>query len=210
MAHVAAIHAGLRAAKKNGNYGKDRLKVAEEQKNFWDNIQRQAERNKMVNEILKKYDVTHDKALNKDELACLLQDLNGGEKPTEEEVLWVLKTADRQDHQENGMINRDEIPLALEVWDSYERAKPFIKKMFDKYDTNHSGKLEMGQLKAMLTDLNDGHAPEDEEVKMVMDLADGEVSKKTGGVNKTELQGAITIWYMHVDEEASKSKCCVQ
>eukprot|EP00287_Rhodomonas_sp_CCMP768_P003823 CAMPEP_0196717410 /NCGR_PEP_ID=MMETSP1091-20130531/778_1 /TAXON_ID=302021 /ORGANISM="Rhodomonas sp., Strain CCMP768" /LENGTH=209 /DNA_ID=CAMNT_0042057725 /DNA_START=13 /DNA_END=645 /DNA_ORIENTATION=+ len=209
MAHVAAVHAGLRAARKN-HASQQRKEFYDQQKNFWDNIQKQAEMNQMINDILRKYDVTHNKALNKDELASLLQDLSKGEKPTEEEVLWVLRTADREDNSINDMINRDEIPAALDLWNSYEKAKPFINKMFDKYDTNHSNKLEFGQLKRMLTDLNDGHEPHDEEVKMVLDMADGEVAQKTGGINRTELQGAMTIWYMHVDEQASKSKCCVQ
>lgn len=102
------------------------------------------------------------------------QDLSKGEKPTDEEVMWVLRTADREDNVScrfssrsfpiggrktdqiftpmlmtllvqviNDKVNRSEIPAALDIWNSYEKAKPFINKMFDKYDTNKSGKLEV-------------------------------------------------------------------
>eukprot|EP00960_Hanusia_phi_P010766 315949-Hanusia_phi.AAC.1 len=61
-----------------------------------------------------------------------------------------------------------QIMIALDVWRHYEKTKPEIEA---KYDTNNSGMLEFDQvnengvLKNLLTDLNDGVAPPDEEVR---------------------------------------------
>jgi Ca2+-binding EF-hand superfamily protein len=37
------------------------------------------------------------------------------------------------------------------VWKNYLDNKDFIEENFAKYDTNHSGKLELDQLKLLLT-----------------------------------------------------------
>ena len=39
----------------------------------------------------------------------------------------------------------------------------------------------------------------------MMNEADGAAGSKTGGVNKTELMGAISLWYGYVEEQ---QKCC--
>eukprot|EP00293_Proteomonas_sulcata_P015937 CAMPEP_0184297530 /NCGR_PEP_ID=MMETSP1049-20130417/8424_1 /TAXON_ID=77928 /ORGANISM="Proteomonas sulcata, Strain CCMP704" /LENGTH=207 /DNA_ID=CAMNT_0026607301 /DNA_START=55 /DNA_END=678 /DNA_ORIENTATION=+ len=204
MAHVAAVYAGVKNGRRAKNYGKKREKSYEEQTKFWEEIKNQAK----INDLMKKYDKTREGNLNKAELAALLQDMNSGEKPTDEEVTWVLKTADKLDNQENGRINRDEILKAVDLWHQYEKIKPEIESLFLKYDTNHSGKLEPPQLKALLTDLNEGVEPEEDEVKMVMSMCDGQVATPTGGINKTELKGAITLWYHHLDKKSSMCAGC--
>ena len=50
------------------------------------------------------------------------------------------------------------------------------------------------------------HVCFDAQVQMVMDEADGIAGAKTGGVNKTELTGAISLWYGYTEEHG---KCCV-
>ena len=91
-------------------------------------------------------------------------------------------------------------------WKGYLACKDDIEQKMAKYDTNQSGKLETNQLKMMLTDLNDGRPPTDEEVQMVMEEADGKVLQSTGGVNKTELNFAISVWYCYVEDQ--RSACC--
>ena len=61
------------------------------------------------------------------------------------------------------------------MWKRYLDSKPEIDEIFDKFDVNKSGKLEADQLKAFLTELNDGIAPSDDEVKWVLESADGAV-----------------------------------
>ena len=49
-----------------------------------------------------------------------------------------------------------ELEAAISVWKRYLDSKPEIDEIFDKFDVNKSGKLEADQLKAFLTELNDG------------------------------------------------------
>jgi len=44
-----------------------------------------------------------------------------------------------------------------------------------RYDTNRSGQLERNQLMCLLTELNNGVHPSEEEVDMIMNQADGYV-----------------------------------
>ncbi len=61
-------------------------------------------------------------------------------------------------HKKNA-IDASELEFALDLWHSYVTNKSKIEEIFDKYDTNHSNKLEFDQLTRYLTDLNEGHAP---------------------------------------------------
>ena len=143
---------------------------------------------------MRRYDKDGDHKISRSELAVFMQDLAGGEAPTEEECEYVLKVADASDKVINGFVNRNEIEVAVQIWKNHLSNKQDIEETFAKYDINHDNKLEHDELKALLTDLNDGHPVSDEEVKAVMNEADGShgAVEKTGGINKTELMGKIT------------------
>ena len=180
-----------------------RHKQAEEQRAFWAEIEKQ---NK-IKAIIKKYDKQGNGKLDAKELGAMLQDLAPDHAvPTDEETSFVLTVADSSDNKIDGYIGKNELEVAIQVWKNYISNKPDIEDKFAKYDTNKSGKLEFGQLKALLTDLNAGKPPRDDEVQFVMDEADGIAGSKTGGVNKTELTGAISLWYGYTEEHG---KCCV-
>ena len=137
---------------------------AEKHQNFWAELERQ---NKIA-AIIKKYDKAGNGKLDIMELSMMLQDLAGGEAPTEEECSWVLNVADHSDKKIDGYIGKEELEVAINVWKNYLNSKPEIEEKFAKYDINHSGKLEIDQLKALLTDLNDGKPPPDAEVLLVV------------------------------------------
>jgi len=105
------------------------------------------------------------------------------------------------------MISKNELEAAILIWKNYLENKTFIEEKMAKYDTNHSGKLELDQLKALLTDLNDGKPIKDDEARAVMEEADGVAGNKTGGVNKMELMGAISVWYGYVEDH--QKSCCL-
>ncbi|EKX46982.1 hypothetical protein GUITHDRAFT_137946 [Guillardia theta CCMP2712] len=154
-----------------------------------------------------KYDVTKDNKLDKVELGNLLQDLSGGEKPTNEEIEWILITSDRSDNKIDNAVGLNEIEYAVDLWKSYIGVKPEFDKIFNQYDKDHTGQLNFDELKSLLKDLNSGIEPTDQEVQMVMDMADGAVLNKSGGISRTELQGAIAIWYSYT-EDSKKKGCC--
>eukprot|EP00287_Rhodomonas_sp_CCMP768_P007945 CAMPEP_0196736282 /NCGR_PEP_ID=MMETSP1091-20130531/14401_1 /TAXON_ID=302021 /ORGANISM="Rhodomonas sp., Strain CCMP768" /LENGTH=214 /DNA_ID=CAMNT_0042079993 /DNA_START=98 /DNA_END=742 /DNA_ORIENTATION=+ len=197
-----ALHAGVKAhPKASPKAGPKRKKALMARGVFWKEIQRE----KKLDQLMEKYDESKTGNLLKEELANLLQDAAQGRKPTDEEVNFVLwsTTTGKTDR-----VSKQDIPKALDLWSDYERNLPEVEEKFDKYDANKSGKLERNQLKALLTDLDEGLAPSDDEVDWVMKTADGAVEgvDPTGGINKTELMLAVSLWYTHVED---KSSCCV-
>jgi|EP00802_Teleaulax_amphioxeia_P022734 Ca2+-binding EF-hand superfamily protein len=205
VGNAAAIIAMRRARERQNNAGpsknaaKKRAQAAREQEIHW----RKVEKEKMVANAIARYDKSGNGKLDRAELSGLLQQLAGGEAPTAEECGYVLRMADATD---DGLIGADELERAIKIWKGYLACKDDIEQKMAKYDTNQSGKLETNQLKMMLTDLNDGRPPTDEEVQMVMEEADGKVLQSTGGVNKTELNFAISVWYCYVEDQ--RSACC--
>jgi len=196
-----ALHAGLKAAKKSENPGPKRQQALWDRSVFWKQIQRE----KKLEALMHKYDVTKTGNLTKEELGDLLQDAAKGRRPTEEElnfVLWTTHPKTGDDANRGDRITKNEIATALDVWRTWEQTLPEVEPLMAKYDVNHSGKLEFEQLKNMLTDLNEGRALPDEEVEWVMKAADGMVQgvAPSGGINITELKGAIALWMTHVEE----------
>jgi len=83
----------------------------------------------------------------------------------------------------------------------------FIDAVYNKYDINKDGELATSELKKLLTDLNDGHAPTDEEVEEMVEHAD---RNSDGTVNRQEFMSVIRAWYLMEGEkeERNKPKCC--
>ena len=76
--------------------------------------------------------------------------------PSEEEIWLILAAAGK--HKKN-CIDASEIQFALDLWHSYLSNRDKINAVFEKYDTNHTERLEVPKLTNYLTDLNDGHPP---------------------------------------------------
>eukprot|EP00281_Chroomonas_sp_CCMP1168_P023599 CAMPEP_0206231934 /NCGR_PEP_ID=MMETSP0047_2-20121206/11118_1 /ASSEMBLY_ACC=CAM_ASM_000192 /TAXON_ID=195065 /ORGANISM="Chroomonas mesostigmatica_cf, Strain CCMP1168" /LENGTH=214 /DNA_ID=CAMNT_0053655579 /DNA_START=88 /DNA_END=732 /DNA_ORIENTATION=+ len=204
------------AVRNNRNRGKPpvnlkergrRQAAYEEQERFWADLENHAKMKKM----LQKYDKSKTNTLNKDEVGDMLQDLNKGVRPTDEEITWVLHVADSQNMDLDNELDVNEIEHAIDAWHSYTSNANMIKDVFNRYDINNSGQLEKPQLKAFLTELNEGVHPTDQEVDAIMREADGQVVLPSGGINKTELMFAISLWYTHTEstKKCLLSKKCV-
>lgn len=148
---------------------------------------------------MKQYDSSKTGKLSKAELAALLKDQAGGVEPSTEELDFVLHTADASDGRINDHVNLHELDAALQCWLAIRQNKGEVEKYFQKYDWDKSDKLDRAQMQALLTDLNEGHPLDEEELDWIME-ADGLVSDKTGGINRTELMHALALWYSHVEE----------
>eukprot|EP01052_Picozoa_sp_SAG31_P018302 SAG31_NODE_1292_length_8967_cov_2.998985_3_plen_207_part_00 len=75
-----------------------------------------------------------------------------------------------------------------------------LEGLFDEYDTNHSGELDHPEVKKLLTNANEGAAPSDEEVAMVIKMADREGSGTlcaSRAVRVVVLEGLLlqTVWF---------------
>ncbi len=125
--------------------------------------------------MLDKYDVDRSGSLDEDELTQLLAHYDNGVKsdwneyhtgmvlqdigsvtPTKEEISWLMKAGAK--HKQN-RIDASEIGFILDLWHSYVMNRAKIEAVFDKFDTDHSLKLESEELMGYLTELNEGHAP---------------------------------------------------
>jgi len=175
---AAAAAAGQRAAAKRHEAAKKRKQ--EELK---------------IMQMMAQYDKSNDGTLDKTELGDLLQDVNEGVRPSDEEIQWVLQVADRQDGNATGSLSLSEVQVAINTWRAYKENKEQIDQVFEKYDTDRSGKLEFADLKRMLTDLNEGNEPPDSEVMHVLKKADSKDGEEDGAVSRMEVVYAVAIWY---------------
>jgi Ca2+-binding EF-hand superfamily protein len=123
-----------------------------------------------------------------------------GRKPSETEVDFVMKIADRNG---DGCIDTKELSNALVCWKKYTEQREQLESALKKYDTSGNGKLEKEELKAYLTELNEGIVPNDEEVDWVMSEADFlGLDGPDGAITVNELIMATMSWYWH--EAAAK------
>ena len=113
--------------------------------------------------MIKQYDEDKSGNLNAAELAKCIKTYSDNrqwtaapENPTEEEINLILQAAGKR---KKNSVDASELQFALDLWHSYITNRSKIEQVFEKYDTNHSQKLEFDQLLKYLTDLNEGHAP---------------------------------------------------
>ena len=76
--------------------------------------------------------------------------------PTDEEISLILKTAGR--HKARS-VDASEIEVAIDLWHSYVYHRENVERVFQKYDTDHSQKLDHDQLANYLADLHGGKRP---------------------------------------------------
>merc|ERR1712113_1326128 len=156
-----------------------------------------------INKIIKKYDTNKTGKLEKEQFIKLMTDIDDfspkGQPPTDEQVEFVLRTADKAG---DGAINADELEEALACWTTFTEHRAEFEEKLAKYDASGTGKLSKEELKAYLVDLNGGKDVTDEEVDLVFKDAD---VLGDGQLNKIELQRATALWYSYVEKNKG---CC--
>eukprot|EP00754_Rhynchopus_humris_P005559 Rhum_TRINITY_DN12767_c0_g2::Rhum_TRINITY_DN12767_c0_g2_i1::g.54212::m.54212 len=167
---------------------------------------------KIVDSIMQKYDTDKSGALSEAQVIELLTDLDystpPGTQPSAEEICFVMQVADKS---KSKAIERGELIGAITIWNSYLQDKDTIDAVLNKYDTDKSGSLSKEQAKALLTELNEGLPPSQDEVDQVFQYADVCVS---GDLKRVEVLLAINYWYHMADEKRGKQRetessgCC--
>lgn len=159
-----------------------------------------------MNKIIKQYDKNNTNKLEKDQLIDLLTAIDSstpaGTKPSEEEVDYVLRSADMAG---DGCINASELEAALGAWMTYTEHRSEWDEKLKKYDVNNTGGLCRNEVKEYLKDLNGGKEVKDAELDMVMSAAD---VSNNNEISKMELSRATAVWYGYV-ERKKRSKFCV-
>jgi len=148
-----------------------------------------------MTKLFNQYDTNGSGKLEKDQVQNLLTDMDfstpEGTPPSDEELNFILKIADRSG---DGCMDRSELQTALIVWKTFTKGREQLEETLKKYDKSETGKLEKPELKAYLTELNDGKEPSDEEVDWVLSEAD---FMGDGAIHTTELVMATQSWYSY-------------
>lgn len=142
--------------------------------------------------LFQQYDMNNNGTLESDEFHQLLTDYNGGQQPSEDEFTWLMKVADKN-HDE--MISKSELLLAMQSWYGYTHMENEYSELFEKYDVDHNGHLDVNELTELLTALNDGKRVDPAEAQQVLQYAD---VMGDGSIGRYELLGAVGIWFISV------------
>merc|ERR1712216_748726 len=194
--------------KKTNNIGRSRTQALQELK-----ASQRREKETAINVLFAKYDRNRSNALDRDELKALLVEFNethghAGMKVEDQDLNDLMTMCDIS---KTGAINRGEVLRAVEVWKNYLKVLPTVDKYFAKYDSNNSGRLELGELKALLEELNGDLPVENYDVYWVIDHAD---RLGDGKIGKIEMKKMLSFWYVYMADQRRKTTssycCCVQ
>jgi len=198
---VGAIVA-VRAHRQTGGYNVTPLSDADRRRHeqAWKEYRHKVK----LNRLIAKYDTNNSKKLEKDQLVRLLTEIDSstppGTAPSEEEVNFVLKAADKA---HDGCISADEVEDAMCVWMTYVEKRQEWDEKLKKYAKDGTGALTRDEVSEYLKDLNGGKDVKEHELEMVMKEAD---VNNTGTITKMELSKATAVWYGYV--ERKKNSCC--
>mmetsp|Transcript_63301 Transcript_63301/g.150992 ORF Transcript_63301/g.150992 Transcript_63301/m.150992 type:complete len:223 (+) Transcript_63301:47-715(+) len=78
-----------------------------------------------------------------------------------------------------------------------------VIKIMNRYDLNHSGKLEEDQVKCMMQDINDGTEPSAEEVTFIMRMSKAANSAEGDAIARDSVLYAVKVWrcFLHRQKE---------
>jgi Ca2+-binding EF-hand superfamily protein len=107
-------------------------------------------------------------------------------------------------------ITMEELPVALSSVLALQSENARYHDLFIKYDTDKSGNLPKHQLSNLLTELNEGVAPDEEDLNYILGQFEDFTStsdSNSHAVNETDLRAAIISWYLFQEEKKEmKSK----
>mmetsp|Transcript_106618 Transcript_106618/g.188787 ORF Transcript_106618/g.188787 Transcript_106618/m.188787 type:complete len:206 (-) Transcript_106618:88-705(-) len=200
VGNVGAVMAGMRAGKR-GSAGPTPMSRADHER--LDAYMKEVQIKKALRKVIGKYDTNKSKKLERDQLVQLMTDLDHstppGTKPSDEEVEFVMKIADKTG---DGAISLPELSDAMACWNTFVDHRQQFEDHLKNYDVSKTGYLNKDEVKAYLTELNGGQEVTQEEVDMVVKEAD---VQKDGKLTPMELQRATAYWYSYVQK---KKSCC--
>lgn len=166
---------------------------------------------KILEQLFETYDTDHSNSLDEEQLRNLLKNLSNVRyntecTPTDDDVKFIIQLCDKDG---NKAISKLELKAAVAAWDLYVQGKDHTDAVFDRYDTNQSGRLSRLQLHAFLLDIlaqEEEYGLSQEDVDFVLERAD---ITKTGSVMKMELAGATSAFMVRRAERNSGSSCCM-
>eukprot|EP00756_Hemistasia_phaeocysticola_P043594 Hpha_TRINITY_DN17179_c0_g1::TRINITY_DN17179_c0_g1_i1::g.146860::m.146860 len=206
MAALFAGRFGAIASARRAQQSKQRREAAKRRREVRNEVDRR------LDVLMDRFDTNRSGKLEREQVVELLTEFDyttpPGTAPSTEETDFVMRMADAS---MNKAINRDELVEAIAVWSAYLQQKERLEKVVKKHDTDQSGALNFEQVKAMLVELNDDEPVEEEEARMVFEVADVSHSQD---LKASEVLLAINFWYSleqekREREEAKKTQCCI-
>lgn len=183
----AQIHRGLAQQKK-----KERADVGSTRQRSFKNSKK-IDGAQLQSDIFQMVDKNKDGILQKSELKELMVYINDGKYVDDQDVDDLMVLCDKS---KDGAIDKSEFLSTVMLWNAYVQTLPDMEALMNKYDADHSGKLDATELKKLLTDLNDGIAVDDDEVSWVLKNAD---LLGDGKIGRLELEKAIAVWFHHFE-----------
>ena len=148
--------------------------------------------------VLRHFDKNNNGLLERAEVVEMMQVLNDGKEPTEEDITFVYAQLDKASGRETTIKDGDAIEAhdavdMAALWNSMIRDQEEISMVFSKFDPGATGKLDAAQLASFLRSLNGGVAPAEDEVSFVLKKVD---VNENNAVDKQELLPAVEAWYL--------------
>eukprot|EP00928_Gymnodinium_smaydae_P087877 TRINITY_DN72067_c0_g1_i1.p1 TRINITY_DN72067_c0_g1~~TRINITY_DN72067_c0_g1_i1.p1 ORF type:complete len:392 (+),score=42.41 TRINITY_DN72067_c0_g1_i1:481-1656(+) len=146
-----------------------------------------------LDHMLALYDADGSGFLEVDEVETLLSFMRR-RKATREELQWIMSIADID---QDGRLSKDELIDAVRAWEGFISMPQHAKELFDRFDSDRSGYLELAEFQALLEEIS-GEEVHELEAREVMAVA---AMSADGSVARHELLGAIGAWYVQIGRE---------
>ena len=176
------------------------------------NLERKKKEKVYLRELLLKYDTDFTGTFSPSELKKILRDVDSTFDVTDEVVNMVIErtkamTTGKASERSNGeeSILLEELLDAIWVFSSYMKQAHKIDALFREYDTDNTGKLEYEEIRQLMTDINNGVAPTNEQIDMVLEHV-GVKNESALGVN--DVKPAVAVWMDIVHSSKPSSSTC--
>ncbi|KAL1526755.1 hypothetical protein AB1Y20_015451 [Prymnesium parvum] len=157
------------------------------------------------------FDVNHSGVLEREQLSKLLEHLTGT-SPDRVTMEFLMQKAIAIDTTGDGKpdtsgISRASAEAVVAKYAHYVEQKEVLQSIFTDFDTNHSGRLERGQLRALLLKVSPGKEVADSDVDYVLNMCNDD---SKGSIARDELLPAVATWrHLAESSDACDSSSCV-
>lgn len=162
------------------------------------NLDKKKEEKRYLRKLIVKYDADFTGDLDRGEVKKLLTDLNKDFQVTDEMVDLIIvktklmhKSLTSMECADEQALAKEELLDAIYLYSSYLKQRQTIDDLVKTYDANSTGVLEFSEIAKMMTDINKGVPPTDEEVNMVFNHVGVDVND---ALTFTQIKPAIAVW----------------
>lgn len=147
--------------------------------------------------MIHRYDKKRNGQIEHDKFRSLLQEREGGDTPSEDELRQLLRGCCMNP---DSTVSEHEAMMVLKAWHGYKNLPDKALKSIDTLTSkNPDGKIDAVQLQPFLCErLNDGMKVTKQEVDFVLRCG-GKFCEAEGRIGKDELAFACSAWYMNVE-----------